>query len=181
MALAVLKLYKCTGAVTAGVHATETYVADGIVAFLNSDLHSIDTPTYPVGVPDSVGNSPNYSYEVWLKWVLGNDFGGYLQNFKIYGSASQPATGCFIYCGVTDTALTPQDDIATNNIAVTRQDTNYYDGTSHYLTLTVDPGDGKLNAINEKTDFFVSIFKVDNTASGAVGTMTFSVGYEEVT
>lgn len=178
MAFATLKLYKCTGTNA----ATETYVSDSIVAFLNADIHSVDVGSYAIGVPAGVADPANYSYETWLRWTLDNEPDNYIQNIKVYGSSSQPDSPnnkLTVMMGATETAATPVDTAST--VATTAQHSNYYDATTNNLAITVVPADNKLDTTGEQTFYCVSQLKVEYGAQQSqVGTMTFNMTYEEV-
>ena len=178
MAFATLDLYVCTGTNA----STETLVSDNIASFLNADIHSIDVGSYPIAIPESVSESPNYSMEKVLRWKLASLPDNYIQNIKVYGSTKQiddPNNKITINLGTTTSGATPTD--AGSSIADTSQHDNYYDGVSNNLSIGVVPVDDKLDAIGEYTDYLYAQMKVEvNASQSQVGTLTLTIAYEEV-
>jgi len=175
MAVATLKCLKCCGTNA----ANETDCSKNPL-FLSGDTSSASKTTYPVAVPRTAG--ANYSYELWIRYELDTPPDSYLQNFKIYGPDTRPdesgAQKLSIYLGTTDSGVTPTD--SQSSIATLRADINYYSpGTA--CDMGVTPGDGKLEASGEKTNYIVMQLKVEQGAqSGSMTTQAFTLLYDEV-
>jgi len=178
MATATFATLKCTGS---GAE-TETDVS-AHPCFLNADIVSTDTASYPIKAPIAGGN-PTYSYELWLKLRCTAAPDSYCQNFKFYGPdhrpdyLDSPGNKMTINVATTATGATPVNTVS--SVATTRQDTNYYSaGTA--LTLPVDPGDSKINAVNEETNYLVLQLKVEEAATqGAIASYVPNISWEEV-
>jgi hypothetical protein len=178
VALAAFKLLKCTGTNA----ATETD-CNKHPTFLSADVTSLDTSAYPIAIPVSAAASPNYSYELWLRLECTAAPDNYTQNFKIWGPDQQPDAGdtpgnrMTILIGTTATGQTPTDSAST--IATTVQHTNHYSQATG-LSVGVEPSDGKIGAIGEKTDYVVLQLKVEDQAQqGDLQTIVFNWSYEE--
>lgn len=175
MATATFATLKCTswGA------ATETDVS-AHPCFLSADIVSTDTASYPVKAPVAGGN-PSYSYELWLKLRCTAAPDNYCQNFKFYGSTlrpDSPTDKLTVYVGTTPTGATPVNT-ASSVATVVQHTTHYSTGTA--LTIPVDPGDSKINAVNEETNYLVLQLKVEEGATqGAIASYIPNVSWEEV-
>lgn len=175
MALAAFKLEKCTGASP----GTETNVNKN-PTFQSAD--AVGSPSNnPVPIPELPTDPANYSYEVWLKLECTSPPNTEVSTFKVFGPDSQPDSPgpgkLTIYLGTTGTYVQPVDTASTK--ATTRADTNYYSaGTA--LAIGVQPGDNKINAIGEETDYMVFQLKVENgAATGNMESQNFTIRYEE--
>lgn len=166
--------YKCTGTNA----ATETDCAFH-PCWLNTDIHSVDTPSYPVSAPQESGQY-NYSMEYVLRGKLTAAAPNYVENVKVSGPAYQPdvdldpANKITVMWGRTDTPTTPVD--TASSIATTSQHDNYYQ-EGNALALT-DPGTQLV--LNDFLDYW--LYSQIKVAYGAVaGTLpfvTFDLWYE---
>lgn len=172
MAIAAFKLVKCTGT-SAG---TETDTSKK-PTFLSADVHDANPANYPIAIPQTLADPAVYSFECWLRWECTTAPDNYCQNFKVWGPSSRPGNGITIYFGTTGTAATPTAN--QSSVATVRQDTNYYSaGTA--LAIGVVPGDSKINAVGEKTNYLVGQLKAEyGAASSNIETQPFNFGYEE--
>ena len=181
MAFASLSLYVCIGA-----SLTETLVSDNIVAFLREDLASIDVGSYAIAIPGSAAESPNYSMERVIRWKLTSEPDNYIQNLKVYGQSDQldtPNNKVTIYLGVKDSTAgtTPVATVGTYVSSSSSQHDNYNDAVTDYLTITVVPADGKLDTVNEYTDYlYAQMGVLEEATQNQVGTLTLVLAYEEV-
>lgn len=159
---ATITIQCCTGT-NAGTEATVT-----AIMMRANDSAATDTNN-PVTIP-AAGTSR--SYEKWLRFKCEAAPANQVTNFKYWGPATVPATGCLLFVGTTDTGVTP---VATDSsVATTQQDTNYYD-TSHQLSVS-----GTLTGVDQKTDYVVFQLDVDNTASpGDISQQTHNYSYDE--
>ncbi len=154
MAIAALNLKKCTGTNA----ATETTISDKRLAFLSIDSTGNDYNANPIPVPRDAGSSPAYGMELWIRWELAAAPDGYLNNFKYAGPATQPDAAAnppnkvTIYAGTTGTGATPVK--TQSSVATAVQHSSYYSEATA-LAIGVVPGDGKLEAVGEKTNFLV--------------------------
>ena len=178
MALAAFKLVKCIGTDA----ATETD-CNKHPTFLSADIVSDDHATYPIAVPVSAEASPNYSFEIWLRSQCTGAPDSYCQNFKVWGPADQPDAGdspgnrLTVYIGTTASGATPTD--SASSVATTAQHSNYYSQATG-LSIGVEPGDDKIEAVDEKTDYVVQQLKVEDLAQqGDIQTILFNWYYEE--
>lgn len=176
MAIAILNVFKAIGTNV----ANEQQLTAGRFAYLNVDATTLDTVSYPIAKPDETGDPHNYSYEVWLKWELANDFGGYVQNMKLWGSGFPIAGSVIVMLGSLSTTGTPVDTWAgpATAIAATTQHDNYYD-SSNYLYIPI-AGDGRLDEIGDDTGYVITQIRVMFGASDKVDLTLFNVSYEEV-
>lgn len=180
MANAAFDLKQCTGTNA----ATETTLSTRVAAFKNVDSVSVDTAAYPVPVPKDAGSSPAYSKELWLRLVNTAAPDNYCQNFKWWGPATRPdyeaspPNKVTIMAGTTGTGATPTS--SASSVATTSQHNNYYsEGTG--LTIGVVPGDSKIDAVGEKTNYLVLQEKVElGAAQGDLPTQVYYWGWEEV-
>jgi len=180
MAIAAFKLYKCTGS---GPTRTDSNKHPN---FLSSDVHS-DTPSlYTIAVPLQIADSPNYSYECVLQWECTIAPDNQVTAMRVYGPNVQPdnpTNKLTVLWGVVDTLsyTAPVDTASTK--ATTRQDTNYFSNTDspkENLDLTVEPSDGKINAVGERTDYLYTQLKVElGAASGDMTTQIYTLRYTE--
>lgn len=137
MGLATLTVIKCTST-NAG---TETDVSDNHVAFLNTDVHSLDTSTYPIAIPSAKDQSPNYSMETWLRFKLVAEPDSYVQNLKIYGASVQPDDPTdlvAVLVGATETGATPSDTGAVEYGAMTGSGLNDFECAGDFTGSSVD-------------------------------------------
>lgn len=182
MALAAFKLVKCTGSSA----AVETD-CNKHPTFLSADVVSLDTETYPIAVPISAGASPNYSFEIWLRSQCIGAPDNYCQNFKTWGPADQPDAGdtpgnrMTIYIGTTASGATPTD--SASSVATEAQhdqgSVGYYSQATA-LAIGVEPSNGKIDSVGEKTDYVVMQFWVEDLAQqGDIQTILFNWYYEE--
>jgi len=182
MALAAFKLVKCIGTDA----ATETD-CDKHPTFLSADIVSDDHATYPIAVPISSGASPNYSFELWVRLECIGAPDNYCQTFKTWGPADQPDSGdtpgdrMTIYIGTTASGATPTD--SASSVATEAQhdqgSIGYYSQATA-LAVDVEPGDGKIDAVGEKTDYVVLQLWVEDLAQqGDIQTILFNWYYEE--
>ena len=175
MAIATFKLSKCTG-----TNAATEADSSRTPKFLNVDANSTDTANNPVAVP--LSGADNYSYEVWLRLECTAAPDNYCQTFKIFGPSLQPdspANLVKIKIGTTGTGATPVN--SASSVAATQQNTNYYDSSVHFLSVGVVPGDAKINAVGEKTNYIVLQLVVSPGATrGNMGLQSFYISYEEV-
>jgi hypothetical protein len=177
MAIATFKLTKCTGTAAGGVLPTETDTSRTPM-FLSSDIHSTVTTDYPIAIP---ATGTTYSYECWLRLECTVAPDNYCQTFKVFGPSAQPDSPnnkLKIYIGTTGTATTPT--ASSSSVATTQQNTNYYSsGTA--LAVSVIPGDAKIDAIGEKTNYIVLQLQLAvGAARGNMGLQPFYIQYDEV-
>jgi hypothetical protein len=176
MALATFGLYQCTGSSA----ATETLISDKTLNFLRADEPDGDPDTYPVRAPFTAGEDPTYSMELWarLKCLTAPD--NYCQNFKWYGPATQPddpTDKITVMAGTTGTGATPT--ASASSISTTSQHNNYNTPASG-LAVGVVPGDSKIEAVDEKTNYLVLQWKVNLGASqSTVALASYQWSYEE--
>ena len=172
MAIATLQCLKCTSTAA----GTETDSSKN-PCFLNADIHSTDTSTYPVAAPLTTGTT-SWSYEVWLRWKVTAAPDNYIQNFKFYGPTSQPDTLIILYDGTSQTATTP---VQTNSTFATGDQADLHNAVGNALTVPINESGNQLDAINEKTDWLVLQYEVQFGApQGSIATQLFHVTYEEV-
>lgn len=172
MAIAVLNAYKCIGTDAANEYELTTKR----FAFLNIDATTINTVNYAVPIPSDAGEDNVFSYEVLLRWKLGNTFGGYVQNIKLWYSSSPPAASVWVMMGTTHTAYTPSDN--ESSVAVATASDNYYN-SSNYLVLPTLGCDTLITA-GDGTGYCVMQIKVAYGATAVVPQMLFNLSYEEV-
>jgi hypothetical protein len=176
MATASFITLKCTG--TGAATKTD---CSAHPCFLSADIVSIDQASYPIKAPVSAISNPSYSYELWLKLRCSAAPDSYCQNFKFYGSnvrPDSPTDKLTIYVGTTATGATPVN--TASSVATAIQHTTHYDlGTA--LTVPVDPGDSKINAVNEETNYLVLQLKVEfGAAQGVMASYVPNLTWEEV-
>jgi hypothetical protein len=161
--------------------AQEHLLTDARSAFLSTNATTVDTSNYPVAVPQDAENSPNYSYEVFLRWKLTGLPDNYLQNFKVYGPSTQPADSLTVMMGTTASFINVPVEVA-SSVAIASQHIHYINSGSDYLSITLEPADNKLNAADEKTYYCVAQLCVEDGAStgntGVIG--AYTLAYEEV-
>lgn len=172
MAIAILAAYKCIGTNVANEHELTTKQ----FAFLNVDATTINTAAYPVATPSDDGEPDVFSYEVCLRWKLTNNFGGYVQNVKLWYSASPPAASVWVMMGTTAVAFTPTDSEST--IAVATASDNYYNSANYLVLPTL--GSDTLATVGDGTGYCVTQIKVSYGATSVVPQMLFNLSYEEV-
>ena len=177
MATAAFTLYKCTGA-SAG---SETDTVKN-PTFLSADEHDSVPANHPVAVPDAA-SSPNYSYECWLRMKCSTAPNNQCTNFKFWGPSTQPdsedspGNEMTILAGTTGTGATPTDSAST--VATTAQHSNY-NASDNNLSIGVVPGDNKIDAVNEYTDYLILQLKVEDQAQrGDIAQIPFSIEYDE--
>lgn len=176
MAQAQFALYKCIGAGAANeVECTDE------PCFLSLDNASFDPKSAPLLPPDA-GSS--YSFEAWFRLVCTTAPNTQCSNFKVWAQTvhpdgdANPANKLTVYIGTTATAATPVATVS--SVATSDQHTTYYDST-HALSVGVVPGDGKIDAVGEKTNYIVVQMKVDTgAAQGQVAGVEFHWSYEEI-
>lgn len=177
MAIASFKLYKCTGTNA----ATENLINDGHFGFLNADVHSTDTGSYAIAIPATAMDSPNTSYETHLVWELDGLPDTEIQNVKVYGEAlypDDPDNKVYIKMGKATSGTTPQQDPASSSISLSNVHDNYYSSGTAF-SLGVQPGDSKLDAQYERTNYLVLQLYVEDGASSTIGFQTFWLVYDE--
>ena len=168
MALAQFTLYKCYGTNA----ATETNTSWN-PTFLNADLHSTNTGTYPVAVPDS---GYNYSYETWLRLKCTTAPDNAVANIKVWYQTDAPATGVDIYIGTNASGVTP---VATASSYATTDATDYDDsGTA--LTWGTPQANDQITAVDQYTDYLIAQLRVGTTAGqGNLTTQILHIQYDE--
>jgi hypothetical protein len=163
MALAAFKCLKCTGTNA----ATETDVSKK-PNFLSVDEVDATPSNHPITRPATVVADPTYSYEMALRWECTAAPDNDCTNFKLYGPSHQPdyednpGDCMFVMWGTSATGVTPVNSAST--IATTAQyeasgGTGYY-SVSTALSLGVNPGDDKIDAVGEKTDYLYAQLKL---------------------
>lgn len=154
--------------------------------FLSDDSHTVTTSLFPVAIPLTAGDSPNYSFECVIQWKLTEAPANNVTAMRVYGPNKQPddpTNKLTIYWGVVDSLsyAAPIQTVSTK--ATTSQHDNYFSNTDtpkENLDLTVVPGDGKLEVVNELTDFLYMQLKVELDAQiGSFPTQTFTLRYTE--
>jgi len=175
MATAVMTMYKCTST-NAG---TETSCSNH-PCFLNADVHSTDTASYAIRVPQAPADSDTYSYEVWISWKCTTAPDNQCTAFKFWGSSSQPddpTNKVTMYAGTNSSGVTPVD--TSSSYATSTVHGNYYsEGTA--LSLLIEPGDSKIDAVGEYVRYLVLQIKVEyGAAQGNLTTMVLNLSYEE--
>ena len=179
MATAAFNLMKCTG-----TDAGDQTNSVRNPCFINTDEHSTGTGTRQVAVP-ATGASANYSYENWLLLECTAAPNNQVVNVKFWGPSQQPdyadtpGNKITVLAGTTGTGVTPKDTVST--VATTTQHDNYNGpGVGEYLAIDVVPGDAKIDAVGEETEFIVLQLKVEAGAQRGDGaTVPFMIGYDE--
>lgn len=152
MGLAAFALKKCTGTNA----ATETTISTKALALQSADVTTNVAANNPVPIPRDSGSSPAYSHELVIRWECTAAPDGYCQNFKAAGPAVQPdfeaspPNKVTIYYGTSGTGATPVNTQSTK--ATTAQHSNYYSEATA-LAIGVVPGDSKIDAVGEKTNY----------------------------
>jgi len=163
--------FKCTGSGA----ATKTDCSHH-PCFLSADVVSTDTASYPVTAP--LSGSTNYSYELWLKLRCTSAPVNRCENFEFYGSQAQPDSFLTVFVGTVAAGATPtssKSGVAVDVVHTTR----YSPGTA--LPLGVDPGDGKIDAVNEETNYIVLQLGVEVGATrGTMQTFVPTLSWDEV-
>ncbi len=103
-----------------------------------------------------------------------------LQNFKLWQSTSEPATGCTVYFSVKETYTEPVGE---------REDWNHQDfaviptesPASQNITIggEQNPPDARLNDQGDYTDYVYLAFDIESTQTSG-GTQTLFVSYDEI-
>ena len=173
-AVFVWKVY--TGTTAAVEHASGEHLT-----FLADDSFGGDAADSPLSVPAAA--STVNSYERWfgLKCTVAPDTA--CENFEIWGSSEQPdydhkpPNKVTLYLGTTASAATP---VVTNStIATLAQHSSYYD-SAHALTLNVEPGDNKIDAVDEYVRYGVAQLRLaEGVASGHMTTFILNITYDE--
>lgn len=176
MAYGALKCLKCTGSSV----GTETDCSK-TPKYLSVDASSDDVNANPIKAPISVISSPTYSFETWLRWEVITAPDGYIQNVKIFGSSAQPDAPnnkMTILWGTRTSASTPVN--SASSYATTAQHSNYYSAATG-LAIPLVPGDSKLDAVGEKTYWFVSQLKLEfGVAQGLMTPQVYNMTWEEL-
>lgn len=165
--LASFALKKCTGTNA----ATETTISAKSLALQSADVTTNVAADNPVPIPRSAASSPAYSYELVLRWECTGAPDGYCQNFKYAGPATQPdfesspPNKVTIYVGTSATGATPVNTQSSK--ATTIQHSNHYSEATG-LSIGVVPGDSKIDAVGEKTNYLYMQAKVLDGAQSAV-------------
>lgn len=180
MALASFALKKCTGTNA----ATETTISGKALALQSADVTTNVAASYPIPIPRDSGSSPSYSYELILRWECTAAPDGYCQNFKYAGPPTQPdfeaatPNKVAIYAGVSTSGTTPINTQSAK--ATTAQHSNYYD-EAHGLAISVVPGDSKIDAVGEKTNWLYLQARITFGAlSGVLPTQVEYLFFDEV-
>ena len=164
---------KCTGTSA----ATEAEATGGLWSYINADLNSTDTSTYPVQAPVS---GTAYSYENWLRLECTAAPDNQCNNFKFWGANTQPddpTNLLTIKDGTTGTGATPTNNVST--AATTTQHTTHT-GSGSGLAIGVVPGDSIINAIAEQTNYLVlQMHLAVGAASGNGTAQVYHWGYDE--
>ncbi|MGB5107339.1 MAG: hypothetical protein WBP42_11570 [Candidatus Zixiibacteriota bacterium] len=165
MSLAAFALKKCTGSAA----GTETTISGKALAFQSADVTTNVAADNPIPIPRDSGSSPAYSYELVMRWECTAAPDGYCQNFKYVGPANQPdfesspANKVTVYAGTSGTGATPVNTQSTK--ATTAQHSNYYSEATG-LAIGVVPGDSKIDAVGEKTNYLYLQLRVEYLAQG---------------
>lgn len=178
MAVAVLRLLKCTGT-SAG---TETDVVNA-PNFLWDDEVESNPALSPIPAPQTPAGAPSRSMECVLRWELTTLPDTRLEDLRLWGPGQQPdspVNKLTIYVGLTASPTTPTR--SDSSIAVTRQDTNYFGpGTGEYLTITTADSNDYLDASTTKTHHLYLQLDVDYGATqGNMPTQLFMFRYSEL-
>jgi hypothetical protein len=178
MALAAFKLLKCTGTDA----AVETDSAK-VIGLLSADIVSVDTAVYYIGAPIASGEITR-SYEDWMRQEMTAAPDNYCQTFKIFGPSTQPdyldtpGDQMTIMLGTTDSGVTPVD--TASSVATVSQHDNYY-SVATGLSVGVEPSDGVIDTIGQKTDYVVAQLKVEfDVQQGDMTAFAMQWSYEEV-
>jgi len=180
VAIAAFKLWKCTGS---GPTRTDS---NKHPCYLNTDIHSEVPSLYPIAIPLVAADSPDYSYETVLQWEVTIAPDNQVSALRVYGPNKQPdnpTNKLTVYWGIVDTLSYAAPVDAASTKATTRQDTNYFSNTDspkENLDLTVEPSDGVLNAVAERTDYLYVQLKVElGAATGDMVTQVYTLRYTE--
>ena len=175
MALAEFSMLKCYGS---GLPLTETDCSKH-PNFVSVNSHETNPAAAPVAVP-LISGQHNYSFECYLRWKCTVAPDNQCDNFKVWGGPLQPDSPdnkTRVHWGATETAAVPVD--TQSSVAVTTQHDNYYE-SGQALSLTVEPGDDIIDAINEETWFLVAQIEVDYGAGkGNLTTQVYHLEWDE--
>ena len=175
MAIATLKVIKCTGTSA----ATETDATGNLMRLMNADSTSQTDGANPIAVP---ATGTNYSFENWYKFKVVTAPDNEIATIKVWGPNTQPNsdTKLTLYLGTTATGATPVATAST--VAVDRIDSGASEHNSQATALAVGTpqASDKLTAVNHETDFIVVQMKVEPAAVGGEGPVqTLSISYDE--
>jgi hypothetical protein len=109
---------------------------------------------------------------------------GYVQNLRVYGPSEQsdfdrsPSDLVTMLWGTSTSGITP---VSTVSVVATGIQHSQYNSVGTALAIPITTGNSKLDAIGEKSGYFVSQMKVEYGAQqGALPTQIWSLVYEEV-
>jgi hypothetical protein len=177
MGLANFALKKCTGTSA----ATETTISDKRVALLAIDSTGNDHLANPIPAPRDLASSPAYGMELIVRWENTTAPDSYCQSFKIAGPnlrPDSPTDKVTIYMGTSATGTTPKNTVS--SVATVSQHDNYYSEATA-LAIGVVPGDAKIDAVGEKTNFtFLQPRVAFGALQGELPTQVFMLYWTEV-
>lgn len=155
----------------------------------NLRFNSADDNAQDTTDPIEILGSTNYSYwkHIYLR-CIGGTF-TQCNNFKYYSDGAGYDTGITIKVSTNEVLNDSEYDQAdgnnemvANHTGVTASaDVNGYTSGGSKLNLGVVPGDDKIDASGEETDYLVFQMEVANTASpGQVTSKTHYIQYDEI-
>jgi len=177
--VASFKLLKCTSA-DAGVETD----SNKEVFLLSEDTSAANT-NFPILIPRTVTESPNYSAESWLRLEMTAKPNNRTENFKCWGPATPPSDYVRMLIGTTSVGRKPS---TADSVSTACDGGPYpvgYVATAHYsagtaVEFTGDTVDDYIDDIGEQSEFLILQLEVDYGAlSGNIETQTFSISYDE--